>query len=93
DTDATFMRMKEDPMKNGQLKPGYNLQVASQNQYALYFDLFQRPIDTRTLIPFLSNIFAQTPNASQYVVADAGYGSEMNYQFISDDLEKEFLIP
>ncbi|WP_338757170.1 IS1182 family transposase [Levilactobacillus brevis] len=93
DTDATFMRMKEDPMKNGQLKPGYNLQVASQNQYALYFDLFQRPTDTRTLIPFLSNIFAQAPKASRYVVADAGYGSEMNYQFIADDLERDFLIP
>lgn len=24
DTDATFMRMKEDYMNNGQLKPGYN---------------------------------------------------------------------
>ncbi|MCP1302244.1 transposase, partial [Chryseobacterium sp. S0630] len=26
DTDATFMRMKEDHMKNGQLKPAYNAQ-------------------------------------------------------------------
>lgn len=93
DTDATFMRMKEDPMKNGQLKPGYNLQVASRNQYALYFDLFQRPTDTCTLIPFLSHIFNQTPNAARYIIADAGYDSEMNYQFISDDLERDFLIP
>lgn len=29
DPDATFMRMKEDPMKNGQLKPGYNVQLAA----------------------------------------------------------------
>ena len=34
DNDATFMRMKEDPMKNGQTKPGYNLQVAANNQFA-----------------------------------------------------------
>ncbi|WP_373418486.1 hypothetical protein [Levilactobacillus yiduensis] len=46
DHDATFMRMKEDPMRNGQLKPGYNLQVASQRQFALYYQLFQRPTDT-----------------------------------------------
>ena len=26
DVDATFMRMKEDAMKNGQLKPAYNVQ-------------------------------------------------------------------
>ncbi|GMA66012.1 hypothetical protein [Alicyclobacillus fastidiosus] len=29
DPDATFMRMKEDHMKNGQLKPGYNVQVVT----------------------------------------------------------------
>ncbi|MBO0466825.1 hypothetical protein JZO73_04670, partial [Enterococcus plantarum] len=28
DLDATFMRMKDDHMKNGQLKAGYNLQIA-----------------------------------------------------------------
>lgn len=93
DHDATFLKMKEDPMKNGQLKPGYNLQVASQNQFALYYGVFQRPTDTRTLIPFLTDIFEETPHAADYVVADAGYGSEMNYQFITDELEANYLIP
>ncbi|MCQ2160398.1 MAG: hypothetical protein MJY97_04835 [Bacteroidales bacterium] len=27
DLDATFMRMKEDAMNNGQTKPGYNVQI------------------------------------------------------------------
>ncbi|MBM9832860.1 IS5/IS1182 family transposase, partial [Enterococcus faecalis] len=35
DHDATFMRMKEDHMKNGQLKPGYNVQAATSGQYVL----------------------------------------------------------
>ncbi|MCG0576306.1 transposase [Lactiplantibacillus plantarum] len=39
-------------MRNGQLKTGYNLQVASQNQYALYYRLFSKPTDTRTLVPY-----------------------------------------
>ena len=52
DHDATFMRMKEDHMKNGQLKPGYNLQIATNSQFVLSYDLFQNPTDTRTLIPF-----------------------------------------
>lgn len=52
DTDATFMRMKEDPMQNGQLKPGYNLQVATRNQFFLAYDLYPNPTDTRTFIPF-----------------------------------------
>jgi len=56
DYDATFMRMKDDYMMNGQLKVGYNLQVATEGQYALAYDLFPNPTDIRTLIPFLNNI-------------------------------------
>src|SRR5690606_28540522 len=33
DPDATFMRMKEDHMKNEQLKPGYNVQISTSNQF------------------------------------------------------------
>lgn len=93
DLDATFMRMKEDPMRNGQLKPGYNLQVASQNQFALYYQLYQRPTDTRTLVPFVTHIFKQTPNAVHWIVADAGYGSEANYQKLTDDFQLHYAIP
>ena len=91
DPDATFMCMKEDPMKNRELKPGYNLQVASNSQYILGFDIFANPTDTRTLLPFLSSF--PTMDLFQYIVADAGYGSEENYQSIIDDYEKVPLIP
>lgn len=92
DHDATFMRMKEDPMQNGQLKPGYNLQIATQSQFVLYYQVNQRPTDQRTLIPFLKAMnFAQTP--VNYIVADAGYGSEPNYQFVKEKLGKIPLIP
>uniref|UniRef100_A0AAE6F2C8 Transposase n=1 Tax=Staphylococcus aureus TaxID=1280 RepID=A0AAE6F2C8_STAAU len=47
--DATFMRMKEDHMKNGQLKPGYNLQIATNSQFVLSYDLFQNPTDVSVL--------------------------------------------
>lgn len=43
DTDATFMRMKEDHMRNGQLKPGYNLQIATENQFVLHYDVSSLP--------------------------------------------------
>ncbi|WP_248499339.1 transposase, partial [Staphylococcus aureus] len=92
DHDATFMRMKEDHMKNGQLKPGYNLQIATNSQFVLSYDLFQNPTDTRTLIPFLTmiqNTFGYLP---EYIVADAGYGSEQNYMAIIDDFNKTPLI-
>ena len=92
DHDATFMRMKEDPMLNGQLKPGYNLQIATQSQFVLYYQVNQRPTDQRTLIPFLEKIdFEQTP--VNYIVADAGYGSEQNYAYINETLNRKALIP
>ena len=33
DPDATFMRMKDDHMRNGQLKPAYNVQIAVNSEY------------------------------------------------------------
>ncbi|MFJ7734630.1 transposase, partial [Lysinibacillus sp. NPDC097231] len=90
DIDATFMRMKDDYMKNGQLKAGYNLQVASEGQFALAYDIFPNPTDTRTLIPFLDRIEEQFFELPTHIVADAGYGSEQNYD---DILSKRERIP
>lgn len=56
DPDATFMRMKEDHMKNGQLKPGYNVQVATENQFIVYYTIHQRPTDTRCFIPHMEKL-------------------------------------
>ncbi|APZ48269.1 IS1182 family transposase [Jeotgalibaca sp. PTS2502] len=91
DTDATFMCMKEDPMKNRELKPGYNLQVASSNQFVIAYDIFSNPTDTRTFIPFLESI--QTLDLFTYIAADAGYGSEENYEAVLDTFGKVPLIP
>ena len=90
DPDATFMRMKEDYMKNGQLKPGYNVQIATEGQYALAYDLFPNPTDTRTLKPFLDVIETSYFTLPEYIVADAGYGSEENYV---DIIENRQLTP
>ena len=53
DEDATFMRMKEDHMKNGQLKPAYNAQISTENQFILNYTLHQNPTDTTTLASHL----------------------------------------
>lgn len=93
DHDATFMRVKEDPMLNGQLKPAYNLQIATSGQFITNFDIYQNPTDTRTLIPFL-NKQIKNNSLGKYIVADAGYGSESNYRFIEDKLTNHIpLIP
>ena len=92
DPDATFMRMKDDYMKNGQLKPGYNVQIATEGQYALAYSLFSNPTDTLTLIPFLNEIEQHYFNLPKYIVADAGYGSEQNYDDILTNRKREPLI-
>ena len=92
DHDATFMRMKEDHMKNGQLKPGYNLQIATNSQFVLSYNVYQNPTDTRTMIPFLNSIQETYGHLPEYIVADAGYGSESNYKAIIDDFNRTLLI-
>ena len=84
DKDATFMRMKEDAMHNGQTKPGYNLQIATENQFIVDYSLFPNPADTKTLIPFLESFEKRYQKMPDTVVADAGYGSEENYHFMSE---------
>ena len=91
DHDATFMRVKEDPMQNGQLKPAYNLQIATSNQFITGFDLFQNPTDTRTFPVFLAHLKSQQV-LGKMIVADAGYGSESNYRFCEDELDTHTVL-
>jgi len=82
DHDATFMRMKEDSMLNGQLKPCYNVQISTENQYITNFGIYQRPTDTLTMIDYLESFRARYGMYSREIVADSGYGSEENYEFM-----------
>lgn len=82
DTGATFMRMKEDYMRNGQLKPGYNVQISTNNQFVVNYSLHPNPADTKTLIPHIEQHKILYKSLPEVQVADAGYGSEENYQYL-----------
>lgn len=84
DEDATFMRMKEDHMKNGQLKPAYNIQIATENQFITNLGIYQRAGDTATFPSFLDDFEKTYGKQSRVVVADAGYGSEQNYELMEN---------
>lgn len=83
-------------MKNGQLKPGYNVQMATENQFVLFYSIHQRPTDTRCFIPHMERLAVSSLPMPQTVIADAGYGSEENYLYAVGE-EKlprfDFLIP
>jgi hypothetical protein len=85
DTDATFMRMKEDHMKNGQLKPAYNVQISTNNQIIASYSVHQKTTDTNTLTAHLDQHEKDYRQKPQVVTADAGYGSEENYQYLEDN--------
>ena len=92
DIDATFMRMKDDYMRNGQLKPGYNLQIGVISEYICAYDVFPNPSDSKTLIPFLDKISALNLNIKN-VVADAGYESINNYEYLEKNGYNSYIKP
>ena len=85
DQDATFMRMKEDHMKNGQLKPAYNEQIGTENQFIVHYDFFSNPTDTLTLMPFMEGFKQNYHRLPDKACADSGYGSEENYQYLENN--------
>ena len=85
DPDATFMRLKDDHMKNGQLKPAYNPQISTENQFITHVSIHQKPGDTTTLGPHLDGFEKAYGKQSKEVVADAGYGSEENYEMLENN--------
>ncbi|MDD2363175.1 MAG: IS1182 family transposase [Oscillospiraceae bacterium] len=91
DIDATFMRMKEDHMKNGQLKPGYNIQMGTENQFVIGFSMHQRPGDTSCMKQHLEHLKELHGKLPKNIVADAGYGSEENYEFLESEKVEHFV--
>jgi transposase len=92
DHDATFMRMKEDHMQNGQLKAGYNVQIGTEDQFVVGFSMHQRPGDPGCLIPHLEETKAQRGGRQpQKAIADSAYGSEENYAYLEKEGIKAFV--
>ena len=93
DVDATFMHMKEDYMRNGQLKPGYNIQIGVESEYVVGIGSFSNRSDVGTLIPFLNRIKSQTKRKFEQIIADAGYESSENYLYLEENRQKCFIKP
>ena len=92
DPDATFMHMKEDHMRNAQLKPGYNVQFGVEGEYITGATVSSERSDQLTLIPFMEKMKA---NGIEYadVTADAGYESEENYSYFENSETECYIKP
>ena len=93
DPDATFMRMKEDHMRNGQLKPGYNLVLGVEAEYVVGALVSSERSDSLTLLPLLARMEAGLKRRHRAVVLDAGFESEENYAALLDRGQEAYIKP
>ena len=80
-------------MRNGQLKPAYNIQLASTSGFIIGENVSHHPNDMYTLKPFLKKLQANYPNKLDKIVADAGYESEENYVYLAENKLTSYIKP
>jgi hypothetical protein len=85
DLEAIFMRMKEDHMLNGQLKPAYNAQIAAENYFIIQGYVSNDRTDYSTLIPVLKKHRDAFGDTLEAVTADSGYSSEKNLLYLKEN--------
>ncbi len=93
DVDATFMHMKDDHMRNAQLKPGYNVQIGVDSEYIVAADIFQDRNDVWTLVPFLKHMKEHLGFRYPSVTADSGYESEEAYDYLKNQNQEPYIKP
>jgi len=93
DPDATFMRMKDDHMRNSQLKPGYNVQLAVEGEYIVGTDISSERSDQLALKPLLNRMEEKMGVKYTDVTADAGYESEENYTYFEEKEQTCYIKP
>lgn len=88
DPGATFMRTKDDHLGNGQLKPCYNIQAGTEEQFIINCTVHQTPNDMASFIEHMDDTLTllQSMEAPvpQRACADAGYGCEQNYEYLEE---------
>ena len=93
DVDATFMHMKDDHMRNAQLKPGYNVQIGVDSEYIVAADIFSDRNDVWTLVPFLKTMEKKLGFKYPSVTTDSGYESEEGYEFLKENGQVPYIKP
>lgn len=92
DIEATFMRMKEDHMLNGQLKPAYNIQYAIENYFIVHTYVSNDRTDYNTLIPVVEKHQEYLKEFSlSEITADSGYCSEKNLLYLEKNEVQPFI--
>lgn len=99
DPDATFIKLKSNGFGNKELKAAYNIQLGTEDQFIINYSVHQNASDSTTMITHLEKLKAvlkkieRPPQRElpQNVIADAGYGSEENYQYLETEKIKGYV--
>ena len=87
------MRMKDDHMRNGQLKPGYNVQIGVNSEYITGIEAFSSRTDYGTMVPFLKTMQRKHGKKYKSATADAGYERLSNYLYLEANGQMSFIKP
>jgi len=93
DPDATFFRMKDDHMRNGQLKPGYNLQICVNSEFITGIGVYAERNDVNTFESFMNTLIGKHGQRYEIALADAGYESLANYRYLDSVGIVSFIKP
>ena len=93
DHSATFMRMKDDHMQNGQLKPGYNVQLGIEAEYIVGADVSSDLNDTHALVPLVKRMEEKGGVKHQDVTTDSGYETEETYRAMAQREQTAYIKP
>ena len=92
DPDATFMRMKDDHMRNSQLKPGYNATLGVEGEYITGIHLSSERSDQLTMIPLLNEMESRLGVQYDDVTGDAGFESEEIYTYFENKKQTCYIL-
>jgi hypothetical protein len=72
DRDGPCMRMKEEHLGKGQLKPAYHIQIGTERGFVVGYDILPNSSDTRTLKRHLRKQKRRLGQDPQREIADTG---------------------
>ena len=85
------MHMKDNHMRNAQLKPGYNVQIVGDSEYIVAVYIFHDRNDVWTLVPFLKHMKEKLGFRYPSVTADSRYESEEGYSYLREEKQKPYI--
>ncbi|TAH56048.1 MAG: transposase, partial [Methanosarcina mazei] len=71
--------------KNAVVKPSYNVQIGTEDQFILGYSIHNNPADSRVMGNHLEQVKDMMGKMPEILIAEVGYGCEENYCILEDE--------